>query len=76
MYIVAGSNARYFCIKRKTCNYKLRRSQTKLYNAFYMKQFIDDCYLTPEITVIQMEVEGVLAASNMESVIEKEEQDW
>ena len=41
-----------------------------------MKQFIDDCYLTPEITVIQMEVEGVLAASNMESVIEKEEQDW
>ena len=41
-----------------------------------MKHVQDVYYLSPEMCVIKLEVEGVLAASNMESITEGEELDW
>ena len=43
---------------------------------FAMKHVQDVYYLSPEMCVIKLEVEGVLAASNMESITEGEELDW
>ena len=41
-----------------------------------MEYVQDGYYLSPEICVIKLEVEGVLAASNMESITEGKELDW